>query len=136
MTKHVLSNRAELRLMVLVVTLGGALLLSACGQFGTREPLIEVPGGDVERGRQAIVAHGCISCHTIPGVRRADAQVGPPLTEWALRRYIAGTLPNEPEHLIAWIINPQEIEPGTAMPTLGVTPEEARDIAAYLYTLD
>jgi cytochrome c1 len=61
--------------------------------------------------------------------------VGPPLDAWAEREFIAGSLPNEPDALIDWIVNPQAIEPGTAMPTLGVTPEEARDMAAYLYTL-
>lgn len=32
-----------------------------------------------------------------------------------------------------WIRSPDEIRPGTVMPTLGVTEAEARDIAAYLY---
>ena len=53
----------------------------------------------------------------------------------ATREFIAGNLPNEPEHLVDWIVNPQAIEPGTAMPTLGVSPDEARDMAAYLFTL-
>jgi cytochrome c2 len=45
-------------------------------------------------------------------------------------------LPNEPDNLIAWIVNPQRFEPGTAMPTLGITEEDATHIAAYLYTLE
>lgn len=125
------------RALTLGVTAGAALILAGCGFFAaTAVPVVDVPGGDVVRGQQLLINYGCIACHTIPGIDRADTHVGPPLTDWARRRYIAGTLPNEPGHLIDWIVNPQAIEPGTAMPTLGVSPEEARDMAAYLYTLD
>lgn len=94
-----------------------------------------VENGDVDQGRQLIAAYGCGSCHTIPGIRGANAHVGPPLTDWSQRQYIAGNLPNTPENLSAWIMNPQAIEPGTAMPVLGVTEEEVVHISAYLYTL-
>lgn len=94
-----------------------------------------VDGGDAARGRQQIVAYGCGSCHTIPGIRGADGQVGPPLTAWSRRRVIAGEVPNTPLNLITWITVPQSIEPGVAMPNLGVSDGQARDIAAYLYSL-
>lgn len=61
--------------------------------------------------------------------------VGPPLMEWARRGYVAGRLPNAPENLVAWLRDPQAISPGSAMPNLGLTAAEARDAAAYLYTL-
>jgi cytochrome c len=61
--------------------------------------------------------------------------VGPSLSEFARRAYIAGEAPNTARALIQWIMVPQSIEPGTAMPTLGVGERQARDIAAYLYTL-
>jgi hypothetical protein len=61
--------------------------------------------------------------------------VGPPLSNFALRAYIAGQLPNQPENLLRWLQDPQEVEPGTAMPNLGVGLSVARDMAAYLYTL-
>jgi cytochrome c1 len=32
-------------------------------------------------------------------------------------------------------MNPQSVEPGTAMPNLNVNEAAARDMAAYLYTL-
>ena len=94
-----------------------------------------VEGGDVERGETAIRDYGCGACHTVPGVSGADGTVGPPLSSFAERDFIAGARRNTPENLILWIQNPQEIEPGTAMPDVGVTEEDARDIAAYLYTL-
>jgi cytochrome c1 len=71
----------------------------------------------------------------IPGVPAARGLVGPPLTAWASRAFIAGQLPNRPEHLVRWIQNPQAVEPRTAMPDLGVSLADAQDIAAYLYTL-
>jgi cytochrome c1 len=42
---------------------------------------------------------------------------------------------NTPANLVAWLVNPAGIDPLTAMPASGVNEAEARDIAAYLYTL-
>ncbi len=71
----------------------------------------------------------------MPRVLGADSKVGPPLTGFAQRAYIAGELPNNAQNLIRWIVNPRAIEPNTAMPPMGVTAQEARDLAAFLYTL-
>jgi cytochrome c len=92
-------------------------------------------GGEPRRGRAALRKYGCSSCHTIPGVRGAYGLVGPPLTSMGARTYLAGALPNTPENLIRWIRHPQDIRPPNAMPDLGVTEQDGRDIAAYLYTL-
>jgi len=86
-------------------------------------------------GEHLIYAYGCGSCHLIPGVAEANGSVGPPLQGFGSRIYIAGLLVNTPENLLHWISKPQEVDPGTAMPDLGVTEPQARDIAAYLYTL-
>ena len=110
--------------------------LAACGGApGSDDPPVVVPGGDAQKGRLALRAYGCTSCHAVPGVRGARARVGPPLTGWAGRRYVAGRAPNEPEALIRFLRDPQSVAPGTAMPDVGVTAEDARHIAAYLYTL-
>lgn len=61
--------------------------------------------------------------------------MGPPLNFFARRTYIAGELPNTPENLFRWIRSPQSVEPNTAMPNLGLSEEQARDVVAYLYTL-
>jgi cytochrome c2 len=82
-----------------------------------------------------IQASGCGACHVIPGVRGADSWVGPPLTEWARRGYVGGRLPNAPDNLIAWLRDPEAISPGSAMPAVGLSEAEARDAAAYLFTL-
>ena len=121
--------------------LGAALMLlpvvavTACASTTTPPPP-ESRNGQPDRGAELIAQYGCGSCHTIPGVNRADGLVGPPLTRFGARSYIAGELPNNADNLRRWITDPQAVEPGTAMPKLGVTAIDAQDIAAYLYTLD
>jgi cytochrome c len=92
-------------------------------------------GGNIHAGKALLQAYGCGSCHVIPGVPGARGLVGPPLLFWARRTYIAGELPNTPDNLVKWIEAPPSVEPGTAMPTLGVSEQQARDMAAYLYTI-
>jgi cytochrome c len=88
---------------------------------------------NLDNGRQLIASYGCGSCHTIPGVPGADSMAAPPLEHFYERTYIAGRLQNTWANLILWIQAPQSVEPDTAMPNLGVSETEARDIAAYLY---
>lgn len=95
----------------------------------------QTEAGDPDRGRSAIHALGCGGCHEIAGIRTARGRVGPPLLAVGRQAYIAGLLPNTPANLSAWLQNPPAIAPGTAMPDVGVTPAQARDIVAYLYTL-
>jgi len=94
-----------------------------------------IAGGDPDRGQSVINDYGCASCHTIPGIRGADALVGPPLTKEGGRMYIAGVLQNTPQNMIKWIEDPPGVDPKTAMPNLHVKENDARDIATYLYTL-
>lgn len=94
-----------------------------------------ITGGDVARGESAINRYGCAACHTIPGIDTATATVGPPLTQVAVRQYLAGHLTNSPGNMIKWIQHPQLIDPNNAMPELDVIDQDAKDIAAYLYTL-
>ncbi len=89
--------------------------------------------GKPDRGRDLLTSYGCITCHTIP--RIGSGLVGPPLTHFAERQYIAGSLVNVPANVVAWIVNPKQFQPNTAMPNLNVRSDEALDMAAYLYTL-
>jgi cytochrome c2 len=95
----------------------------------------QLTGGDPDKGKHAIVNYGCDTCHSIPGVLTATATVGPPLSQVALRSYLAGRIDNTPENMIRWIRQPRSVDPETAMPETGVTESDGRDIAAYLYTL-
>jgi cytochrome c1 len=94
-----------------------------------------ITGGDPVAGKAAIARRACGACHVIPGAPGARGAVGPPLTAFAGRTYIAGRLVNTPDNLTAWILDPKAVDPATAMPSMGMGPAEARDICAYLYTL-
>lgn len=109
------------------------LLVTACD--GEERTAPQVVGGDARRGRAVITEAACGACHVIPGVRGAVSWVGPPLTAWSRRGYVGGRLPNTPENLVAWLVDPGAISPGSAMPAVGLTQAEARDAAAFLFTL-
>jgi len=111
------------------------VFVSGCGPGRYAREARAMTGGDPVRGRTAVSAYGCDTCHTIPGVATANATVGPPLTQIARRTYLAGRLENTPQNMTRWIRAPREVDPQTAMPDTGVSVNDARDIAAYLYTL-
>jgi len=109
-----------------------ATLGEACDSEPAADPL---PAADAVRGKLALTQYACNACHLIPGVTGSRVHVGPPLAGIASRGLIAGKLANTPEHLVLWIRDPQRVDPGTAMPAMGVGERDARDIAAYLATL-
>ena len=119
----------------LAVVVLGFCLAGCDGPDAVRQEAIALTGGDPERGVSAIGRYGCGSCHDIPGIRTARGSVGPPLGGVATRVFLAGQLPNSPSNMMRWIQHPQHVERGTAMPEMGVTESDARDITAFLYTL-
>lgn len=110
-----------------------ALVDEASNKSEVGTPTEGVSPPDPEQGRLAMQLYGCSSCHIVPGVVGARVRVGPSLEQAGIRRYIAGVLPNTPENMARWIIDPQAVDPLSAMPDLGVPPGLARDMAAYLY---
>jgi len=122
--------RALITVSVLLISLTAS---SACRNADALAQGIN--GGDPANGRHLLYSYSCGSCHVIPGVTEADGTIGPPLSGFGSRVYIAGLQENTPDNLSRWIAQPQEVQPGNAMPDLGVTRQQARDIAAYLYTL-
>jgi cytochrome c oxidase subunit 2 len=63
----------------------------------------------------------------------AKGCVGPNLANVGARSYIgAGSFKNTDETLARWIQNPQAMKQGVLMPNLGVKPEEAKALVAYL----
>jgi cytochrome c2 len=107
------------------------LLVTGCGK-----PAAGAAGGDADRGQRLLAQYHCGTCHTIPGVMAARGKVAVTLESFGVRSYIAGHIPNTDEHLAAWIVDPQALVPGTAMPAMGVSPDDARDMAAYLRGLE
>lgn len=92
-------------------------------------------GGKAHRGAALIRKFGCGGCHTIPGIDGADGLVGPPLDHMASRVYIAGVLRNSTDNMMKWLRDPQSVVPNNAMPDMGISEQQARDITAYLDTL-
>lgn len=128
-----MSPRASVTGLVVLATIA----LGACGrgerQIADARGLTH--GGDPARGHALIQQYGCGSCHQIPGVAGAHGHVGPSLADFRDRAYVAGVLPHSPENVMRWIEDPQKVDSLTAMPKLGVSHGEARDITAYLYAL-
>ena len=116
----------------------GCLGVAGCDFSGTgSSDRRQVPDGDPTRGRAIVAsgAYGCTACHTIPGLAPRGV-VGPPLAGMARRAFIAGQLPNKPDVLVAFLQNPPALVPQTGMPDVRLGLDEARDVAAYLYTLE
>lgn len=89
----------------------------------------------VDRGREVFLQGPCALCHTIRGTR-ALATVGPDLTHVASRTTIAGgILPNTQGNLAGWILNPQNLKPGTKMPPTLLEAAELHDLLDYLGSL-
>ena len=92
---------------------------------------------DISAGQQLIAQKGCGGCHTVPGVAGANGKIGPDLAGVGSRPTLAGgAVPhNGPDDIKRWILDPPALKPGTAMPKLGLSDDEATKIAAYLETL-
>jgi cytochrome c oxidase subunit 2 len=83
----------------------------------------------------ALFAARCASCHTVSGTP-AGGIVGPELSHLASRETLAaGTIPNDTEHLSAWIADPDAIKPGVLMPKVPLTAAERAQVVAYLQSL-
>lgn len=126
------SCRTAVGLLVLA-----ALLASGC-EVGERPlPYGNAPPDQRLAGQRLLAQYQCGSCHAIPGVAAIRQQTtGPALTAFGRRSYIAGQVPNRPDTLARWIADPAALVPGTPMPAMGVSPTDARDMAAYLLALE
>jgi cytochrome c1 len=93
-------------------------------------------GDDSHARAKKLIAQNCAACHTVPGVTGANGRVGPSLAGIARQQIIAGHFANTPDTLAHWIESPQEMLPGNAMPDMRLTDAQAREITAYLYTLE
>ncbi|MER8590471.1 MULTISPECIES: cytochrome c [unclassified Mesorhizobium] len=122
-------------IVVLVAALAGILLYFEQSRR-VEQKADNATGGVGARAIPIMMANGCAGCHTITGVPGAQGLVGPRLdASLATRVYVGGVLRNRPENLIRWIRAAREINPHTAMPSTRISDQEARDVAAYLYSL-
>jgi len=87
------------------------------------------------RGEAVFLAR-CAACHTIRGAG-AGGILGPDLTHIMTRRTLgAGTMPNDPVSLRAWVNDAQAVKPGSRMPTLDLPQQDLAAVTAYMQTLD
>ena len=110
---------------------------SSASSFGQSAPTILTPAADVAGdpnvGRRLIQQKGCGGCHTVSGVAGATGVAGPNLTNIALRPTLAGDrIPNSADMLQRWLLDPSSLKPGTTMPNVGLSDQEARDLVAFL----
>jgi cytochrome c2 len=112
--------------------LGGCPLLALLGACSAEADPMQA---SAREGRLLLEQYDCGSCHVIPGVRRAQGQVGPSLAAFSRRAYLAGEIPNGPETLQQWIQRPSAWVPDTRMPDQNVSAHHARAMSAYLMSL-
>ena len=87
------------------------------------------------RGQAIFLASNCAACHTVRGTS-ASGGLGPDLTHVASRKQIAaGTVPNDAEHLLRWVRDPQSLKPGATMPASTLPPDDLQDVVTYLVHL-
>jgi cytochrome c len=123
---------------VMVGIVVAALLVGAANYARAQQKksyhAIQMTRGDPGKARAAIRQYGCAACHAIPGVQSPGGVAGPPLSGMADRLYVSGAVQNTPDNLIRWIVNPKQFSSSTAMPVTGINENEARDVAAFLYS--
>jgi cytochrome c2 len=134
MTSALRSARGPLGVLATVML---ATALAHLALSGVPAPLSAAPiAGDAARGRALVARYHCGQCHDIPGAVASRGTLGPPLQGVTRRSYIAGAVPNRPDTLQRWLIDPASLDPATPMPAVGVNERDARDIVAYLATLE
>jgi cytochrome c len=123
-------------ILVALVSAAGAGYTAYSRQQQLEDQVSQLTAGDPAHGRDLAQSKGCVGCHNIPGTRGPRGNVGPPLDGIANRVYIGGVLLNTPDNLRQWLLDPPRIDPKSAMPAVGLTDQEARDLSAFLYTLN
>lgn len=89
---------------------------------------------DAQAGQETF-NNSCISCHAVTPENSTPeaARVGPNLTNFGERDYVAGILKNDDKNVKNWIKEPDKYKPGTKMPGFSHLSEEQLDqVAAYL----
>ena len=118
---------AAARLACVLVAAASLRLLSGCHAAS------EAPEErQAQLGRELLARYHCGTCHTIPGVAAAQGQAAASLAAYGRRSYIAGRVANDASTLALWIADPASVVPGTLMPNMGVSADDARDMALYL----
>jgi cytochrome c1 len=124
-------RRSEMHLGQCLVA--ASVALTACDGPPDRTPMLE--DADLRQGRQLVVEKGCVACHTFPDIDWPRGGLGPALHDFGRQGLIAGQLPNQPGVLMQFVRDAPALVPGTAMPAIPMSDQEARDVTAYLLHL-
>ncbi len=113
-----------------------AALAGGC-ELGERKlPYAKAPPAQMVRGQQLLAQYQCGSCHAIPDVPSRAARSARRLRPSAARSYIAGRVPNRSRR--AGALDRLAASAGARHRDahMGVSPADARDMAAYLLALE
>jgi len=128
------TQHAGMRFMVRVVSVEDFEGWLAEQALPAREPR---PGSLEAEGRKLVGQMACKGCHVIDGVDGMVGRVGPNLTHVSSRPFLAGAVfENTEENIARWVTRPDDLKPGSRMPSLGLTPEQVEAVTAYLRSLD
>lgn len=89
----------------------------------------------VSEGRELFLAQSCVNCHRVRGTS-AKGTYAPDLTHLMSRQTLAsGMVPNTPDELRKWVVDPQQTKTGCLMPAFGLSTDQVNLIVSYLMTL-
>ena len=92
-----------------------------------------------KKGQEVFNEKGCISCHAVTAANTApaEARIGPNLTDFGERAFVAGILENNREEIKRWLRNPEKVKPANKMTGTyePLTEEELEALAEYLMSL-
>lgn len=120
-----------------LITIALALLLvlaaTSCDQPEGTTTTATVPDAVAAppQGAQLAMQHGCHVCHEMEGVD--GGRIGPSLVGLGSRpKMTYADAPPTVDNVAQYMQNPASMNPATRMPPMGLAPEEARTIAAWL----
>jgi len=131
-----LDSISSYRLGRVAVELAAGAWLVACSAparpVAMPAPTVAAPG--LAESERLFIQAGCGGCHTLAGVPGATVIAGPNLTNVTVRPTLAGdSAPMTRESLTRWLLDPTAVKPDARMPSVGLTLQEATDLAAYLF---
>lgn len=88
----------------------------------------------IAHGKQLLSERACVGCHQISGAGLASPpQNQPPQRTLGLAPDLRFARErSEPDAIARWLLDPSKVKHDAAMPKLGLSPDDARDLAAFL----
>jgi cytochrome c oxidase subunit II len=88
------------------------------------------------QAKEKFLSLSCINCHRVGGTKLAEGTYAPDLTHLMSRKTLAsGMIPNTPDNLRRWIVEPQTIKPGCLMPAFNLSKTDLELVVDYLASL-